>query len=163
MRTGSLQSLAIYEDCAGTVVAMSHDFGIVTQGNTYEWTMYVLNTGSEAMQITYLPSHYMENGGQSSFTINVNVIEYGVPCQMSPNVITPPAGHSLPEALPEKVPSQPNLGWPLMPTKMIKLDIILHADAVIVGANYVIMFEISGVAGLSSSQNDATILAGPSD
>jgi hypothetical protein len=50
-----------------------------------------------------------------------------------------------------------------MPTKMIKLDIILHADAVIVGANYVIMFEISGVAGLSSSQNDATILAGPSD
>ena len=79
--TGSLQSMGIFDNCDGTIVVTAHDFGTVTQGNSYEWTVYVLNTGSEQMRITYLPTIVTFDAGQSSFTINVDVISYGVPCQ----------------------------------------------------------------------------------
>ena len=148
MHTGSLQSLGVFTDCAATVTATSHDFGVVTQGNTYEWTIYVYNTGSDAMNITYLPTTYapVPLGGQVNILIKVDVIEYGAPCQMSPNVIAPPPGFTLPYALEEKLASQPSLGWPLMPTKMIKLDIKLTVNSVVVGGVYAIPFEIAGVA-----------------
>lgn len=149
-QTGSLQSMAIYTDCAATTVATSHDFGVVTQGNTYEWTIYVLNTGSEQMIITYFPTDKTFDGGQSSFTINVNVIEYGVPCQMTDNIPLPPSIVSLPYVLPEKNVAIPEIGFPLMPTKMVKLDIMLTVNRVVVGRSYNIEFEVSGVAGVSS-------------
>jgi hypothetical protein len=143
MRTGSLQAMAVYEDCAGTLVATSHDFGVVSQGNTYEYTVYVLNTGSQAMNITYLPTTYSSGGGQVNIGILVDVIEYGAPCQMSGAIQSP---KPLPWALPEKVAANPGLGFPLMPTKMIKLDIKVTIYAVQVGGSYAIPFEIAGVA-----------------
>ena len=96
------------------------------QGNYYEWTFYVLNNGAQQVYLTYVPTTYSADGGQTKITINVNAIEYGVPCQMTDNHLNPPlSSNALPYALPEKITALPTNGFLLMPTKMVKLDVIL--------------------------------------
>ena len=143
MKTGSLQSMEIFDDCAATTVVTGHDFGMVTQGNSYEWTVYVLNCGSEQMYITYDKTWYEQDAGQSKFYVNVTVIEYGVPCQMSGSI---PSPVKLPVYLQEKNTANATQGFCLPPTKMIKLDITIRADRVVVGKSYSFQFEIAGVS-----------------
>ena len=145
--TAATQSMQIFVDCAATTPATSHNFGAIAQGNMYEWTIYVLNTGSEGMWISYLPTSVSGVGGQTALTIKVLVLQYGVPCEMTDNNI-PLTGTGvtvLPFPLPEKNTAVPSQGFYLMPTKMIKLDIQLTAVSVNVGAQYTIPFEIAGV------------------
>lgn len=137
--TSSSVSLGLFQDCAATIAvasstdgattdgtAVAHNFGLVMQGNYYEWTFYVLNSGAQQVYLSYLPTTYTADGGQTKITIAVNAIEYGVPCQMTDNNLTPPlACNALPYALPEKNVATPTSGFLLMPTKMVKLDVII--------------------------------------
>jgi len=143
------QSLALYTDCQASTPATSHDFGMVAQGNSYEWTVYVLNTGALGMYISYLPTAVVGQGGQQAMLISVAVIEYGNPCQVQGPI--PAIGFAgtgvtaLPYLLPEKAPATPEQGFFLMPSKMIKIDIKLTVLSVDAGSVYTIPFTVAGV------------------
>ena len=116
------------------------------QGNYYEWTFYVLNNGAQQVYLSYLPTTYSADGGQTKITINVNAIQYGVPCEMADNHLNPPlSSNALPYALPEKNVAVPTNGFLLMPTKMVKLDVILYVSSIVEGVTETIPFEIAGV------------------
>jgi hypothetical protein len=96
--------------------------------------VYVFNDGTEMVYITYLPTDVTLDGGQTRFHITVDVINYGVPCQMTDNNLQLPTGvASLPFALPEKNIIAPTAGFPLGPNKMIKLDVMVRVDSVDTG------------------------------
>jgi hypothetical protein len=104
---------------------------MVQQGGSYEFAVYVLNTGTAPVYITYLPTDVIADGSQTRFHITVNVIGFGMPCEMIANNIPLPAPiASLPYALPEKNTAAPTAGFPLNPNKMIKLDITVRCDSV---------------------------------
>ena len=145
--SGSIVSLGLFSDCAGTVAlspTIAHDFGSVMQGNTYEWTLYVYNNGPNQVYLTYSPTTYSANGGQTMVTIGVTAIAYGVPCETSGTTLTPPAGYSLPYNLPEKNVNVPAAGFLLMPNKMIKLDVQLHVISIDQGLSFTVPFMIAG-------------------
>jgi hypothetical protein len=159
-------SIGLYQDCALTtpvvgamtnpstpplsgrdVAGPSHNFGRVSEGNTYEWPIYVVNNGSKQVYITYLPTTFSFDTGQTSGTIAVQVIAYGLGCETSGTTLTPPlASNALPYNLPEKDPSSPQSGFLLWPGKVIKLDVKLHITNIVADATYGIAFEIAGVS-----------------
>ena len=149
-RTGTMQSIKLWKNCEATF-APEPWIQAVSQGNTYEYTLYVLNDGTELVYITYLPTDVTLNAGQTRFHITVDVINYGVPCQMTDNNLQLPTGvSSLPYALPEKSIANPSAGFPLGPNKMIKLDVMVRVDSVDLGTNmtgsWTIPFEVVGVS-----------------
>ena len=150
LKTGSSQDIILYEDCAATV-RVSDNLQNVKQGGSYEFALYVLNTGTAPVFITYLPTDVNLNGGQTRFHITVDVIGYGMPCEMIMNNIPlPTCVCNLPIALPEKNINSPSTGFPLSPNKMIKLDITVRVDSVDLSSQpelgWVIPFEIVSVA-----------------
>ena len=142
-------SIGLFADCAATVPlatsGVAHDFGLVAQGNTYEWTIYVLNNGAEQVYLTYSPTTYTANGGQTAATVRVQAIAYGVPCETSGTTLTPPDGYKLPYSLPEKNVNAPTAGFLLMPDKIVKLDVQLSVASVDAGMTFTVPFQISGV------------------
>ena len=143
-------SIGLYADCAATVPlatsGVAHDYGLVAQGNTYEWTIYVLNNGAEQVYLVYSPTTFSANGGQTAATIAVQAIAYGVPCETSGTTLTPPlAANALPYNLPEKNVANPTNGFLLLPDKIVKLDVKLTIASVDAGMTFTVPFMISGV------------------
>jgi hypothetical protein len=124
----------------------SHDFGMVSEGNTYEWAFYVVNNGSKQVYITYLPTTFSFDGGQTSGKIVVTVIAYGLPCETAGNLSPPLCPNQLPYNLPEKDPAHPLNGFLLMPDKVIKLDVKLTINSIMADQTYGVAFEIAGVS-----------------
>jgi hypothetical protein len=150
LKAGTAQNILLFDDCAATV-PVSDNFQNIQQGGSYEFAIYVLNTGTAPVYITYLPTDVSLSGGQTRFHITVNVIGFGLPCEMIANNIPLPTGiTSLPYALPEKSVTAPTTGFPLNPNKMIKLDITVRVDSVELSANgtaaWIIPFEVVSVA-----------------
>jgi hypothetical protein len=130
VKTGSSQGICLYDDCNAERVA-GMEVQAVQQGGSYEFAVYVLNTGTAPVYITYLPTDINTDGGQTRFHITVQVIGFGMPCEMIANNIPLPTGiASLPYNLPEKNVNTPTAGFPLNPNKMIKLDITVRCDSV---------------------------------
>ena len=128
--TGSMQNISLFKDCAASAPPETWT-QVVTQGNTYEYTLYVENDGTDLVYITYLPTQVSFDNGQTRFYITVNVLNFGVKCQMTGNNIPLPIGvQELPFALPEKNLLQPTGGFPLAPNKMIKLDVMVRVDSI---------------------------------
>jgi hypothetical protein len=128
INSGGSQDICLFNDCWAQSAA-SDWTQPVTEGNTYEYAIYVLNVGTEQVYITYLPTDINKDTGQTRFHITVNVIEFGMTCQMDGQVPRP-TGFIIPYALPEKNTANPTAGFVLAPNKMIKLDISLRVDAV---------------------------------
>ena len=154
IKTGSSQEICLFQDCDARWVANDGWCESVEQGGVYEFSLYVLNTGSRMVYITYLPTDFSANAGQTRFRVTVNVIGFGMPSQMIANNIPLPAGiSSLPYALPEKNVNTPSTGFPLNPNKMIKLDVSVEVISVdlnqapnIWGTRWTIPFEVVAVS-----------------
>jgi hypothetical protein len=131
-------TLALFEDCDLTKPATVHDWDGVTQGNTYEYSIFVKNTGSRALYITYLPTDIWDADKQSHLVITCKVILSGTQCQL----LTPQN-----YVLPEKDPALPANGFLLNPTKVIKIDIELFVESVVSGMSYDWTFIIYGATG----------------
>jgi hypothetical protein len=114
------------------------NYTYVSQDQTYEFPIYVRNTGTRALYITYRPHDVYFDDGQSHFVLDCFVVEEGLPCQMS-NVG--------PLQLPEKIPSHPNMGYLLNPGKVIKVLIELYVDSLVSGRCYDWDFQIHGATG----------------
>ena len=149
LRTGSSQNICLFDDCAATIPVYDN-YQNVQQGGSYEFAIYVLNVGTAPVYITYLPTDISTNGGQTRFHITVNVIGFGLPCEMTANNIPLPTGFTLPYALPEKNVNVATTGFPLSPNKMIKLDITVRVDSVDLTGQptlgWVVPFEVVSVA-----------------
>ena len=130
VKTGSSQGIMLFDDCDARCLA-SDVIQCVQQGGNYEFAVYVLNTGTAPVYITYLPTDVTADAQQTRFHITVQVIGFGMPCEMIANNIPLPTGvSSLPYNLPEKNVNAPTAGFPLNPNKMIKLDITVRCDSV---------------------------------
>jgi hypothetical protein len=150
LKTGSSQNIALFDDCNARCPAQEI-YQCVEQGGSYEFAMYVLNTGTAPVYITYLPTDVNTDGGQTRFHITVQVIGFGMPCEMIANNIPLPTGiSSLPYNLPEKSTAAPTSGFPLNPNKMIKLDITVRVDSVDLSSQPIggwkVPFEVVSVA-----------------
>jgi hypothetical protein len=142
LKTGSSQEIKLFDDCDAkyeTSDLVQH----VEQDGVYEFALYVLNTGTSAVYITYLPTDVSVDAGQTRFHITVQVIGFGMPCQMIANNIPLPAGiSSLPYNLPEKSIANPTSGFPLASNKMIKLDITVRVDSLDLSSQPVLGWKI---------------------
>ena len=125
--TVSTVGIALFEDCATTVPINSWDWNGVTQDNTYELHVYIKNTGTETLVITYLPTLIDFYDNQAQFRLDVTVMEFGMPCQLYLVDWVP---------MPEKDVAYPELGYELPPGKVIKVDIELTAIMVVSGGVY---------------------------
>jgi hypothetical protein len=130
-------TLGLFEDCDLTIPATVHDWDGVSQGNRYEYSVFVKNTGTKKLYITYLPTDIWDTDHQSHLILTVKVVKFGLPCQLS----------DISFVLPEKDPTNPTLGFALDPTKVIKLDIELYVESVVSGMSYDWTFYIYGATG----------------
>ena len=137
--TASTVSMGQYTDCATTIPIDSYDWNGVTQGNHYELHVYVKNTGTETLWITYLPTILEFYDGQAYMEIYCFVIEFGVPCQLYILDQFPP--------MPEKDIGDPGRGFELPPGKVIKVDIALYVHMVVSGGEYDWEFNFYGSTG----------------
>ncbi len=131
IRTGSTQEVKLFCDCDARFEVQPWTQAVEEDG-IYEFSLYVLNTGTSPLYITYLPTDFNPNAdaGQTRMHIAVQVIGFGLPCQMIANNIPLPTGiASLPYTLPEKSTANPTAGFPLASNKMIKLDITLTVQS----------------------------------
>lgn len=130
-------TLALFEDCNKLVPATAHDWDGISQNQHYEWSIFVYNTGSMGLYITYLPTDVWFDTNQTHFVITVNAVMFGLPCQLS----------TVNASLPEKNPAIPSQGYWLPATKMIKLDIDLYVDSTVSGGVYDWDFTVYGATG----------------
>jgi hypothetical protein len=129
IKTGTTQEIKLFDDCDAKYEVQPWTQA-VEQGGVYEFALYVLNTGTKQVYITYLPTDFSSDAGQTRMHITVQVIGFGMPCQMIANNIPLPTGvASLPYNLPEKSIGNPTAGFPLAPNKMIKLDVTVRVDS----------------------------------
>jgi hypothetical protein len=134
----SIVTIGVFSDCATSTPFTTYNWDGVTQGQEYEVTAYVKNTGSVAMYISYTPGSLSFDGAQTRFRIVVNVLEGpATACQLLP--ITP-------TALPIKNPLVCENGFLLLPGKVIKVDIVLLVDSVVAGGSWSWNFYIAGCA-----------------
>jgi len=130
-------SLSLCSDCACTLPLngmAAHDFGVVMSGNTYQWTFYVLNNGSQQVYLTFLPGSFLS--GNTVALVNVSAIAYGDACQTSGTTLAPPlASNALPYYLPVYNSATPSVGFLLLPDKVVKLDVNLIVTSVDANAN----------------------------
>jgi len=152
--SSSNSALNVTSDANAQNSVAGHNFGAITVGQSYEWTFYIYNSGSVGQYITYLPTVYGQGEYQTAILITATVLEYGVPGEMPlPNLTLSGTGvRSLPFTLPEKITEVPILGFYLMPSKMIKIDVkitVVNLD----GTPINIPFEIAGayVPGVNPS------------
>ena len=136
--TASLINIAQFSDCATTIPIDSWDWNGVTQGNIYELHVFVKNTGTDGVYLTYLPTVVELYDGQARFIITAKVLESGLPCQLY--MEDPPF------VLPEKNITMPDQGFWLMPGKVAKVDIELYVEMVVSGALYDWDFSFYGAA-----------------
>jgi hypothetical protein len=135
--TASAVTLALYEDCDRTVLATIHDWDGVSQGQHYEWSIFVYNSADLGLYITYLPTDIWFNDNQTHFIITVNVVKFGLPCQLNDvNAI-----------LPEKDYARPTNGYWVPSRKMIKIDIDFYVESTVSGRSYDWDFTIYGATG----------------
>ncbi len=129
-------SLALFEgmDCAALNGTTTHNWDGVTQGQTYEWSLFVKNTGSMGLYITYLPTDVWFNESQTHFIIMCKVVKFGLPCQLNDENFT----------LPEKVAANPVNGFLLPPNKMCKIDVELFVESTVSNSVYEWDFFIYG-------------------
>lgn len=130
-------TVALFQDCDKLLPATAHDWDGVSQGQHYEWSLFVYNTGSMGLYITYLPTDKYFDENQTHFYITVKVVKFGLPCQLN----------DANQTLLEKIPLTPAQGYWLPPTKMIKLDIDLFVDSTVSGGDYSWDFTIYGATG----------------
>jgi len=136
--SASIISLGIYEDCDTTIPFCSHDWNGVVQDQVYEVTVYVRNTGTEAVYLTYLPTDLSFDHDQTRMTTRVYIIEGpATPCQLNPVDRIP---------LPEKIPTYCDQGFLLTPGKVVKLDIELFVHSLVAGGTWAWDFFIYGCA-----------------
>jgi hypothetical protein len=110
----------------------------VSQEQTYEFPIYVQNTGARALFITYTPHDVYFDDGQTHFVIDCFVVEEGLPCQMT---------KISPIQLPEKNPFHPVQGYLLNPGKVIKIIIEFYVDSLVSGSSWDWQFTIYGATG----------------
>jgi hypothetical protein len=113
--------------CTDILPATAHDWDGVMEGNVYEWSLFIKNSGAELLYITYLPTDFYANDNQTHFILTCNVVMFGIPCQLNDIPKVP---------LPEKNYLVPTNGYPLTPGKMIKIDIELTVISVVVPGTY---------------------------
>lgn len=129
-------TLGQFEECACVTPFVSYDWDGVVEDEYYQCPVYVKNTGTVGLYITYLPTDLWFFDDQAHFIITAYVLEFGLPCELyelDPVV-----------ALPEKNASLPTLGFYLPPGKVIKVDIVLWIDRVVIGELYAWTFEFWG-------------------
>jgi hypothetical protein len=120
--TGDVIALALFSDPAATRPFVSFDWGSLSQGQTYEATVYVKNTGNKAILLTYLSKDMWFYDNQAHFTLNVFVGSIQVQ---------------------EKGP--PGDGYPLAPGAIAKLTLRLWVDMLVAGGTYDFSFTVYGV------------------
>jgi hypothetical protein len=135
-----------YDATPSVAPPVAHNFGMVSEGNTYEWPIYVVNNGSKQVYITYLPTTFSYDYGQTSGKIVVTVIAYGLPCETAGLLSPPLCPNQLPYNLPEKDPAHPLTGFLLMPNKVIKLDVKLTINSIMADQTYLMYLDIAGVS-----------------
>ena len=136
--TASVVAIGIYQDCDTVVPFTTHNWDGVVNGQEYEVTGYVKNTGNQAVYITYTPGSYSSDGNQLRLRFNVSIIEGpATPCQLNP--ITP-------IYLQVKNPLVCETGFLLHPGKVIKIDIVMFVDSVVAGGTWSWNFYIEGCA-----------------
>ena len=136
--TGEVVTIGQYEDCAATIPFNSYDWGAVSQGQVYQVSVFIKNTGNKGVFLTYLPTLLSFYGGQAQFVITVYAVKFGLPCQLS--------DITLPIQLPEKDIGNPGQGFWLDPGKMVKLDVNLLAVMLVSGGVYDFTFTTFGAA-----------------
>lgn len=136
--TASVVNIGQFSDCACTMPIDAWDWDGITQGNTYELHVFVKNTGTEGIYLTYLPTVIEFYDGQATFIITVTVIEKGLPCQLY--LVDPQF------VLPEKDIGMPAQGFWLEPGKVVKVDIQIYVAAVVSGGVYDWDFTFYGAA-----------------
>jgi len=129
-------SLVTFEDCGCTIPFTSYDWDGVVEGEYYECAVYVKNTGTIGLLITYLPTDLWFLGDEAHFVIHCWVIEFGLPCELY--TLDPPV------QLPEKDPLNCTSGFFLPPGKVMKVDIVLFVDRIVVGQVYTWTFTFWG-------------------
>jgi hypothetical protein len=130
-------TVALFEDCGMLTPATSHDWDGVSQAQHYEWSIFVYNTGSMGLYITYLPTDKWFDDNQTHFVMTCTVVKFGLPCQLD----------TVNVSLPEKVAAAPATGYFLPATKMIKIDIDFYVESVVSGGSYDWDFTIYGATG----------------
>jgi hypothetical protein len=121
-------SLGQFKECATINPFTSYDWDGVMEGETYECPVYVKNTGTVGLYITYLPTDLWFFVDEAHFIVTCYVIEFGLPCEMYP--LTTPV------QLLKKNATLPTAGFYLPPGKVMKVDIQLYIDRVVVGEIY---------------------------
>jgi len=129
-------SLGQYKECACLTPFTSYDWDGVMEGETYECPVYLKNTGSIGLLIVYEPMDLFFLDDQAHFVITCFVLEFGMPCELY--VLDTPV------QLPEKDPTNCSSGFFLPPGKVIKVDIQLYIDRVVVGEHYTWEFTFWG-------------------
>jgi len=117
-----------FQDCMCTIPFTSYDWDGVVEGEFYQCPVYVKNTGTVGLYVTYLPTDLWFYDNQAHFIVTAYVLEFGGPCQLY--LVEPPC------QLPEKATGNPTGGFYLPPGKVIKVDIVLYIDMVVVGKTY---------------------------
>ena len=121
-------SLGQFKECTCTTPFNSYDWDGVVEGEHYQCPIYVKNTGTIGLYITYLPTDVLLIDDQTHFIITCYVLEFGMECELYR--VDPPV------QLPEKDIANPGAGFYLPPGKVAKIDIVLFVDRVVVGENY---------------------------
>jgi len=136
-------TLGQFQECAAINPFTSYDWDGVVEGEYYQCPVYVKNTGTVGLYITYLPTDVWlsedpvgSRSYQTHFIITCFVIEHGMPCELYP--VNPPV------QLPEKSIANPTGGFYLHPGKVIKVDIVLFVESVVVGEDYTWEFTFWG-------------------
>jgi hypothetical protein len=137
----NLITLNEFQDCLCTVPVTSHSWGTLVQDQTYELAVYIKNTGNQGLYVTYLYRDYWFHDNQSHFTVIPYVIEFGLPCQLTP---VSPRVMMWQKNL---VVDPPDDGYWLPPGKVIKVDIELTVYTLVANANYNFNLTFYGATG----------------
>ncbi len=126
--TASVVAIGVFKDCDTTIPFATYDWDGVTDGQHYEVTAYVKNTGNQAVYVTYVPPALVFDGGQTIMRLDVFVLEGpATSCQLLP---------ISPVSLPFENPLVCERGFLLLPGKVIKLDIVLTVISVVAGGTW---------------------------
>lgn len=139
----STLALAQFKECGAITPFTSYDWDGVVEDEHYQCPVYVKNTGTVGIYITYLPTNVWlsedppgSGSFQTHFIITAFVLEFGMPCELYKL--------DTPFQLPEKSVANPTAGFYLPPGKMIKVDIVLLVDRVVIGETYTWEFAFWG-------------------
>jgi hypothetical protein len=130
--SASTANLKVYWDCGALNPTTDIDWGPVTSGQTYVRSLFVLNTGTVALKVYYLPTWYQN--AQYKFHIECFVVKDGTKCQLYDIAKT---------QMLEKT-DYPTPGYDLPAGTMIKVDVYLTVDMIEVATTYSFEFGFHG-------------------